>query len=80
MGIQSRDEMEKLIAECVEASWREFQQDLERRIVIRLHQERQFSQAVRVNMAQSISRDIANMMTHTTFNSGVLHDTLQKLL
>ncbi len=76
----SRDELEKVIAECLHASFLAFAQDLELRIVNVLRIQDAFPQGVSLAIGKGVAEAVVDMLLQEVFKSGVMHDTLQKLL
>lgn len=77
---KDRDSMETLIAECVEAEFRQFQHSLELRIVNVLRMKDVFPQPVVLSIGSGISQRVSDMLVSEVFKSGVMHDELMRLL
>ncbi len=80
MEFKDRDSLEAVVAECLHASFLAFAQDLELRIVNVLRIKDVFPQDVTLGIGKGVSQAVTDMLLQEVFKSGVMHDTLQKLL
>ncbi len=80
MEFKDRDSLEAVVAECLHASFLAFAQDLELRIVNVLRIKDVFPQDVTLAIGKGVSQAVTDMLLQEVFKSGVMHDTLQKLL
>lgn len=80
MKLSSAEQLEVMIWELVELEWRGYQNRLEIRIANVLRNKSDLPQMVVVNIAKSVSKELAEALTRMAWRTGAVRDELNRIL